>query len=472
MRPILKIKKIILIYPPTTKKQKFGKLSSLGSVSPPLGLVYLGTVLKEKGFQVKILDADAHNLNHEAILAVIKNWTPDLVGISSVTLTIESALQLAEKIKTEKTAIPIVLGGHHISVLPQETIRQSQAVDIGVIGEGEETIIKIIDYLEDKISLNNIPGIIFRQNERITETKKRRLLENLDALPVPDYSLLNNYTKIYRPAVHRAILKKPCVSVIASRGCIYNCNFCCRTIDNSTLRVHSVDYVIKLLRNLVKKFQIRSFVLEDELFYIAQEQIKEFCLKINEYKLNLSWACPSHPDIINEQILPHMRQAGCKQIYFGLESGSPKILDILGKNINLKETETKLKLIKQHGIGSAGTFMLGCPGETEDTLQETMKLILNYPLDYIIVYAFQPTPGAKIFKEYKQWGVFDTTFSKQNQVDLTFIPTGLAKETIENYRRLIYKKFYLHPKRIFSGLKIMPNLNPADYIRAFKYLFN
>ncbi len=210
--------KIIFVNPPLTLEEMYGKLAIAGSRDPPLGLCYLAAITKEKGYETKILDAPAMNFGIKRSLEYILKENPDYVGITAVTLSITKAAKLAKMIKNINKNIKIIIGGPHITGIPKKTMELFKEFDIGVIGEGEITIVELLDHLNNKKSLNKIKGIVYRKNGRIILNKRREFISNLDKLPLPAWSLLPNLAKTYIPSAF-GYEKLPSNVLITSRGC-------------------------------------------------------------------------------------------------------------------------------------------------------------------------------------------------------------------------------------------------------------
>lgn len=446
------IKKVLLVYPPV--KNKFGEYAAVGSSSPPMGIVYLGTLLKQKGYAVKLLDCDNARTGMEEALKCVREFNPDCVGVSAVTLTIGSALELFAGIKEYNRDILTVLGGFHITVLPEETLGTSPNIDIGVLGEGEYTLIELLEALNSGRGLEEVAGIIFKKDGALVRTKERELIDDLDNLSLPDYSLLPNFPADYYPAAHRLFMGRPAGFLLASRGCPFNCSFCGRGLWGTKVRSYSVAYVLKMMEDMLGRFAIKSLLIGDELFFADPRKNADFCREMIKRRLNkkIKWVCSSRVDTLNPGVLKLMKEAGCEQISFGIESGSQKILDILNKRTTPKIIRDTLKMVKRAGVGSSGTLMLGSPGETVDTLKETIDFVTGLDIDYIVAWFFTPLPGSRIYNEYKRYGFLTGSYAQQNCMDVTFLPFGLTKGQLMDSQQELYRRFYLRPARVLREI--------------------
>ncbi|MBN2407349.1 MAG: cobalamin-dependent protein [Elusimicrobia bacterium] len=451
---------ILLIYPSVSDKQKFGRLTMLGSTSPPLNLLYLGSSLKASGHTVKIVDADAGDYRLSDILSIIKSFNPDVVGISSVTLTASAASDTAAKIKEYDPGITVVLGGHHVTVLPLETMENCTAFDYAFTGEAENVFCDFAKLFEkeDIASIKKLPGLLYREGKTVIHNPGDNIIENLDILPMPEFGLIDGFFTKYRKAAHNTFVPEPTAYLLISRGCCYTCNFCSRKVSGTRARYYSVDYSINLLKHVKTAHGVKGVIFGDELLISDRKYAEKLFRRMIDEGLNdIKWACRSHINNIDEDIVSLMKKAGCIQIYFGLESGSRAILHNLNKNIDPGKVYEKLKMMRKHGISSTSSFMLGCPGETEETMKETINFAKNSPMDYVFVCCFTPMPGTKIYDEYTRWGKMDPDYSRMSQSEYVFIPHGLSKEQLEHYESRLYRSFYLRPERILRQFALMNN---------------
>lgn len=446
------IKKVLLVYPPV--KNKFGEYASVGSSSPPMGIVYLGTLLKEKGYVVRLLDCDNAKMTPEAVLSVVEQWQPDCVGISAVTITIESALELFKRIKRFNRDILTILGGFHITVLPEETLRSSGDIDVGVLGEGELTLLELLDSINSGTDISRVAGVIFKRNGNLVQTRPRDLIPDLDVLPLPDFSLLPDFPAGYFPAAHRSFMGRPTGFLLASRGCPFNCSFCGRGLWGASVRAYCVPYVMKIIESMIERYHIRSLLIGDELFFADLRKNADFCREMIKRRLNkrIKWVCSSRVDTLKPQLLKLMKAAGCEQISFGIESGSQKILDILNKGTTPKMIRDTMRMVRKTGIGASGTLMLGNPGETRQTIKQTIDFVTGLEIDYVVVWFFTPLPGSRIYNEYKRYGSLTGSYAQQNCMDVTFVPFGLTKEQLVDSQQELYRRFYLRPARVLQEI--------------------
>jgi len=430
---------IVLVYPPVSESI-WGSLEKAGSILPPLGICSLAGSLRKQGISVKIIDSLALKLNIKETFDLIEKYSPKYVGITATSQVIKDAGRLAKYIKTQSKNIKIIIGGPHISALPKETLEIFPEFDIGVIGEGEISLIEIIQ----NNNLKDVEGLVIRENTEIKLTKPRMFIKNLDSLPFPAWDLLPNINKTYRPAITN-YKKLPTTSLVTSRGCFGQCTFCSQGVFGRVCRFFSAEYLIKMIEYLKERYGIKDICFYDDNFLLNKRRVFEICRLMKQKKLNLVWSCDSRVDLVDAEILKVMKEAGCWEISYGFESGSQKILDNLKKNISIEQSKKAIKLTKEAGISVRGFFMIGCPGETEKTLKETYKFIKNNNIDEIFLSYFTLIPGSEV---YKKSAIIDP-----HMFTPTYIPKGLKKEKLEEYYRKIYKSFYFNPKRIITYSK-------------------
>ncbi len=457
--------KLILINPPISLEERYGEFALGGSYAPPLGLCVLAAFAKKNNIETEIIDSAALNLSNKQIIDILKNKNPDVIGITAVTMSIYNAVNLAEYIKKEFKNLPIILGGPHITAVPEETIKRFNCFDVGVIGEGEITLVELIKTILKLKSLNKVKGIIYKKNNKVIKTPCREFIENLDELPFPALDLLPKLQEYYRPPLF-SYKQLPSTSIITSRGCPGQCTFCDRSVFGNRVRGFSAEYVVSMIKDLYYNYGIRDILIDDDTFMIMRNRLKEICNLLIKEKLNLSWACNSRSDHVNLEILKLMKKAGCWQIAYGLESGSQKILDTIKKGVTVQQNYLALKWSKSVGIQTKGFFMIGHPNETKKTISETINFALNSDLDDFQITMFTPLPGSEIYNYAKDYGKMDYNWKKMNMWNIVFVPKNLTENELKRYQSLAFRKFYLRPKIFYSYLKRINNF--SDIFKVIK----
>lgn len=424
--------KVAIVNPSLTREQKLGKSAKYTSAElPPLGLCYLAAVLRENDFEVKIVDAPGQFMSIEETIKEVLEFKAQYVCLAATIISIFPAADFANEL-ARKSGAKVILGGPHVTAVPEETMERFPEFKIAIIGEAEITLPEVLTVLENGGDLKDVDGLIFRSDGKLIKTRPRKLIDNLDDLPLPAYDLIPNLAEKYRPSkltYHRL----PSTSIITSRGCPHQCTFCDRSVFGNKWRFHSAEYILKVITWLHKDFGIVDFFFMDDHFTVNKERVMKVCNAIIDSKLDITWAVIGRVDYVDAEMLKLMKKAGCKQVSYGLESGSQVILDFLKKGVTLEKIRWGVKLTKEIGIEVKGLFMVGTPKETKETLDETMNFIKELKLDFVNVGAFTPIPGAEIYEDAKKYGDFEADWRKMNLWDVTFVPHGLTKEYIEQF---------------------------------------
>lgn len=457
---------IIFVDPPISLARRYGKLASAANTMPSLGLLSLAAITRINGFNSHIVEASSLGLDYQSTIEEIFKHSPDYVGITATTLSIHNAAILAKMIKKRDDTVCTIIGGAHLTAVPEETMNLFPQFDIGVIGEGEETITKLLRANENNQDLIGIKGLIIRNGNNLHLTERRPFIKDLDKLPFPAWDLLPGFPKAYRPTAFR-FKQLPAASLITSRGCPMKCIFCDRSVFGDRCRWFSAEYVVEMMKTLYQKYGVREILIEDDTFVISKTRLIAICQELLKEDLNLSWSCLARVDMVDRKILDIMRRAGCWQIGYGIESGVQKILNFIRKKTNLEQIETALKWTKEAGIETKGFFMIGHPTETVDTIKSTIKFAKRVDLDDFSIFKFTPFPGSEIYKIADRYGKFDDDWEKMNLLETVFIPHGLTKNELETYSKLALRKFYFRPKIILSYVKRIMQ-NPKNLSRIFK----
>ncbi|GAF69972.1 unnamed protein product, partial [marine sediment metagenome] len=345
-------------------------------------------------------------------------------------MLISTAARIAKGIKAKNKDIVTIVGGPHITVLPEQVMSSYPDIDIGVIGEGEITIAELLESIKRNTSLDAVKGIVFRSNGNLKITEPRPFIKDLDALPLPAWDMLPDLLKHYQQSASR-IDRLPCMSVATSRGCPFKCIFCARNVFGNVTRAHSADYLIRMAGHLKKEYNIKSITFEDENFVCFRKRLTEFCQRLIKEDLDITWDCCSHVSGVNPEILDLMKKAGCWQINYGIESGSQRILDFIKKGTNLRTIERALKMTRQAGMITKGYFIMGHPTETLESIQETIDFIKKIDLDIFQMSFMVPFPGTELYDIGSQYGECRIDWDKMNIWTPLYIPNGLTEEDLK-----------------------------------------
>ncbi|MBL7107363.1 MAG: cobalamin-dependent protein [Phycisphaerae bacterium] len=452
--------RVLFINPPWINR-KDSVWHNIASIMPPLGLAWMAAVLERDGHEVCIVDAHAERLtldNLQAHLGELGNF--DLVGITATTALITNAIEIAKMTKTQFPQAMVILGGVHPTVLPDETLAEP-AVDVVVRGEGEQTICQIAA----KEPLEKIGGISFKVGQVVHHNPDQVLIKDLDSLPMPAYHLLP--MNKYHPAVGAA-KRRPAVSILATRGCPGRCTFCYR-IFGKRLRVRSGRKVAKEAKFLQDNYGIKEICFYDDTFTANKKEVYAFCEALDEFKMDLTWSCFSRTDTVNEELLRRIKEAGCHQIMYGIESANAEILRNIGKRVDLKKAEYAVRISQEAGLDVRAAFMIGNPGETEQTMEDMLAFAIKLNPELIILNIATPFPGTEMFKwadekgyiVTKNWAEYDFANS------IMELPT-ISREKLQKFYRKAYIRFFLRPSYIINRIGKLRSL--ADIANAFRAL--
>ena len=428
--------------------------------SPSLGLAYLGAVSERQGHTVRVYDGDVEHISLEKVL---RDFAPDLVGITANTIQIKSAWRDAAIVKSVADH-PVVLGGPHPTVLPAESAERPE-VDIVVRGEGEATWEELCQWRgadgewRGSISgLQSVSGISYQTPDgQVRHNPDRPVIEDLGSLPLPAYHLfrLDRYTNL-QPTVDR--IAGPSYPILTSRGCPYRCTYCSQ-IGPRRWRMRSPQSVVAEWRWLVRDLGAAEIGVLDDSFNINRQRVLDICdLLIKEELTHVPWIMINgiRANLADKELLGRMKQAGCIRSAFGVESGNQEILDsVIDKQLTLEQVRAAFKAAKEVGMETIGFFMVGLPGETEETMEDTIRFAIE--LDPVVANFSMATPfpgtemsrivekkGRLLVKDYDDFAFFEGRAS--------FEMDGMTAELVERKWKEAYRRFYLRPSRVMRTL--------------------
>lgn len=458
--------KVLLIYP----KSKIWNTPT----QIPLGLAYLGAVLKKAGEEVKIFDQMVEKKN---LAEVIKEFKPALVGISANTPLIKGAWLAAEIVKQNSRAY-VVLGGPHPTSLPEESLNK-QYIDGVIVGEGERGMVSLVKALAGQQSFEKVEGLVYRGANNEIRYNSPQLMENLNELPFPAYELF----KIDRYSVTQP-LRDPgrkgtrAFYLMTSRGCPYNCVFCYKGIYQRTWRPHSPEYVIAEWRYLVEEMKATEIGVQDDVFNLNRPRALKICQLLKQNGLDkVPWVTNNgiRADYTDFELLKAMKEAGCKRVAFGIESGDEVIIENIDKKLSLEKAIQAIKTAEKAGLSTMGFFMFGNPGENEMTMEKTIQLALKLDPDVAHFSIATPFPGTRLYwqvlkegkllnQNWEEYGILEG----KGVFELGEVNPAL----VAKFWRRAYRQFYLRPKRILREIfKIKNWLNLPVLMRAGRQYF-
>ena len=309
----------------------------------PMGLAYLAAVLEEDGHEVTVIDCPALEMNLEQLKTKLASIEPNVIGITSMTPTIQSTLLSARAAKEACPDAMVVLGGPHATFMDEQVLAEEEAVDIVARGEGEETLLELAQNVSNPKGLNRIEGITFRNNGQTVRTPNRSFIQNLDELPRPAYK--------YFPLEKYRLFGRRILPIMTSRGCPSQCSFCTTAqMFGKAFRARSPKSIVDELEWLRDVHGADAFSFYDDTFTLDKKRALKICEEIRNRKIGLPWDCQTRVSVVSKEILLKMREANCQQVFFGVESGCQKILDAVKKGTTVEQNEKAIRLAKDAGL--------------------------------------------------------------------------------------------------------------------------
>jgi len=425
--------------------------------SPPLGLMYLKSYLQSSSdHEIQLLNAQVPNLIEEDhIHRHIDSFRPDVVGITLHTLNLYDTFRTVSIVKEMNPSIHVTLGGPHLMVYPEETLFWP-GVDSIVIGEGEITFAEMVNRLALKRDLEGVAGCWFKKDDSLIKNPPRSQTKDLDQYPFPDRSQID-------PTQHRVPFDSlsPSAVMVTSRGCPFQCTFCC-TMDKHYRERKPQKVVEEMI--LCKEMGYRSINFYDDNFNLTTKRVTDLCNEIKKQKVGLPWSCRCRVKPVTEEMLSLMAEAGCSRIHFGAESATQDILDKMKKNIKLDDTHRAFILARKFGISTLGYFMIGYPGETRRQAWNTIRLAFKLNPDFAIFFALIPGPATEIYQQ----ALRDPNFGGDYFLQFAKNPwprmcchtweTAIKEKELLQICRLAYLGFYFRPRYLIRSMSRIKSL--------------
>jgi anaerobic magnesium-protoporphyrin IX monomethyl ester cyclase len=459
--------RVVLVNPPIRLEEMYGEFASWGSVAPPTGLCYIAAVLRKEGYQVSIVDGCAERLGVEEIVTRVVADAPDLVGVTCKSIFMPNVTKLCPLLKGALPGVPIVAGGSHVTALPEETLRELPSIDAIVVGEGEQTFRVLTAALLGGRPFEGIEGLCIRRNGAPWVTPRRARIEQLDELPYPAFDLLPDLATHYWPAL-TSTKRLPAFSLMTSRGCQYRCTFCDRSVFGNHVTYHGAEYILSLIHMLRRLGDSRYIYFEDDNFLLNPE-LDTLLRKLRESRLPIEFSCQSRVDSVDDDLLRTLRASGCRQIFYGVETGSKRLLHAMKKGIRVDDVPGVVAKTRGAGIESMAMLILGYPGETIESLEETLALLKSCRFDDVGLFYFAPLPGSEVYKDAATQGTFNGRWDQIGGFDRpVYVPHGLTEEILRKYYERFYSACYFRPHQVANPFKRFPT---GAHLRAYgRYL--
>lgn len=456
---------ILFVNPPSSFSAfESTKLAVYKQAYPLLSFMALSAFIKRGGFQTALLDLGIEKEPYKILQAKLRELKPRFLGLTAATTFFPEAIQISQLARALLgKELKIIAGGPHVSALPQESLVNSE-MDIAVVGEGEETLLEILQGRK----LAEVAGIFFKEGGQIFSTPPRRFIDDLDALPYPDFSIYDLKKYHCSELVSRF---SPVLQIETSRGCPSDCRFCSQGAFKRSFRKKSAQRVVKEIKYFIQNGAKELRIIDDQ-FTADLERAKEICRLLIKEQIIIPWCLPNgvRVDRVDQEFFNLAKQAGCYQVSIGFESGDQNSLNSINKGITLEQSAKCLAWVKQAGLESIGFFMIGLPADTEESLKRTIAFAVKMMPTYAKVSVMCPYPGSQIFTQYEKEGRIKTRdWSKYNRHKIgdIFEHPNLSPETLRRYQELFYRRFYLNPKFIWA--RILKSLKEGTFWRDAYY---
>lgn len=441
---------------------------------PPLGLSYLNSYIKQKGYSSEVVDCIGENISHLDASRLVREKKPEFVGITTTTILLEYAIDLAKIIKTNNPSVIIIMGGCHVTALGDDVLRECDAIDLIVRGEGEITLYEILqEYKKNRPDLKTVKGISYRSNGIIYRNESRELIKDIDTIPFPSRELIGN--KNYQLSV-KWFYRSPYATMITSRGCPYPCEFCdVKNMFGQKIRYRTIANVIKEIKTLSKEYGVKEIIFYDDIFTLKEKRVVEFCQKLISENLDITWGCFSRVDTINDEMAFLMKKAGCHMISLGIESGSDEVLKSMKKGTNTNQARKTLLTLRKNKIETSASFVVGFPGETRESIKKTIRFAKEINTTFAAFFRLIPYPGTPLYSLYLKQDKLEKLYISQFKelgskrvIQLKMISENELGRIIRN----MFIAFYFRPKKLLEHvLRIMSIHRFKGYLNSFLWFF-
>jgi anaerobic magnesium-protoporphyrin IX monomethyl ester cyclase len=435
---------IVFINPPYEQVAKgTDYLKHITNRSPSIGLLLLASKAREIGYTPEIIESDLEGLSPEVVAQRVLDKNPKFVGITLFTVGVFNASIISKIIKEKNPDIFILVGGPHISSMGYETMQRFPEFDVSVIHEGELILENLLRSIENGDSLEGVNGIMYRDADgSIRKTLPPPNIDDLDSLPIPAWDLLPNFPHGYLPAIYD-YPRAPVATYSASRGCPFLCEFCDTSTFGGKIRYNSPQHVHNVMRHLSEKYGVKHLQFVDDLFVAHNARVVEFSKLL-------------------------IKEAGCWEISFGLESGSDWLLDEMKKSQRVDTAEQAVKWTHEAGIRVKGLFMLGYPGETQESIAMTKEFIQRVPMTTMNLSKFTPYPGSPIYKKLYGTSMREEDWDRLNGMNFVYQAEGFSEQQLNTQYQEIIKSFYKRPKILwYYTIMSLANLTHLKRLAMF-----
>ncbi|MCK6556776.1 B12-binding domain-containing radical SAM protein [Candidatus Binatia bacterium] len=436
---------------------------------PALGVMWVAAMLERAGHTCEIVDMDADGVDVDGVMRRLDEGRFEILGLTAVTPTYPRALDIARHVKAHTPQVPIILGGIHATVAPMECVRE-EAFDFVAVGEAEITAVELVDAIAaGATDFSGIKGLVYRgRSGAIVTTEPRPLVANLDDYPYPAIHLIKNLRNYAPPDA----VMLPAPPIMVSRGCPGQCTYCqTKNIFGRRTRFRSPHNVIGEIRRLVYDYGVKEVHFLDDVLTANRKFLRGFCdlLKQEPYKLHLQVANGLRADMVNAETLSALKEVGLRNVGFGVESGNDQVLEIIKKGIDKDQVRKAVRIAKDVGLETWGFFIIGLPGDTEQSVRDTIDFAIELDPKYAKFPILKPYPGSEAYRQLDEKGLIDIRDYSAYGV---YTPPvhhleGLSRERILQLHTEAVRSFYLRPRKLIEHLRDLRSLGKViSFVRG------
>lgn len=435
--------RVVLVHPRGSNWLKGGKdvITSANRMIPH-GILSIAAWLEHEGNEVFVHDClgPYASSDFQTNIDEILKYEADIIGFSATTSSFPDAARMAAAIKKLKPDVITVCGGVHCSSLGGSLLKDYSAFDFLIKGEGEITLAE----LARGDNPAEIKGLVWRNGKEVVENGAREMIPDLDILPFPAYEKLKGFPRGYNLPLF-SYAHFPGTSMVTSRGCMFQCSYCDRSVFKKGFRYNSAKYIYDHLKYLNQKFGVRHVNIYDDLFTTDEKRIEEFCEMLTQKPIDMQFNCAVRVGFAPDELLKMLKNAGCLMVSLGIESADPELLKRHKAGVTVEEVRDTVKRIQAAGLRAKGLFMMGLPGETEVSIKRTSDFVISLGLDDMNMTKFTPFPGAPLWKTIREEGTFEEDWEQMNCLNFVFVPKTIGS------RELLDELYNEHVKRFYTS---------------------
>lgn len=442
--------KISLIFTPFLVEKNWAGLKAQErniGIIPPLSLAYVAAIAERAGHEVQVIDMRAELLSLESTIERIRSFGSDIIGFTISTYNFHQTLDWVKKIKG-RVNLPVLVGGWHLGLYPQETMTH-QVIDYAVMGEADDVLPELLRHIERGESPDAVAGVCFRKDGKVICNPRSAEIPDINATPFPARHLLQN-EKYYNILTTR----RNFTVMLSTRGCPYRCIFC--DLKTAKYRQRTPENFVDEIEQSYRKYGVREIDIYDTSFTANRKRAFAICEEIKRRKLDICWTVRTRCDLVDDELIEAMHSAGCNVVMYGIESAVPEILKNLRKGTDVGHIRRVVKRTRELGMKALGFFIIGSPGETEETAKKTIKFAIELDLDYVQFTRMMLMPNTELYEMYLKEGHSDYwaeyTLDKNNERELPLVGTDMTPEEAVKLVRKAYLRFYFRPKYIMRAL--------------------